>query len=372
MNVEASAPFEASFAAGQAGLTPEVAVIDQDGAVVIGPTAANIAEEIVGGNPIGIYSWNAPAAPATPGQYAIVWSPDGLWDPDTVSTPDELVVFAAGATVEPAPIPAPGGGGMPFGPATAWTTADDVAACCSVEVGSDTSVFDSAVDEASQLLFALSARQFLGLAQKIVRPPCRNGCGCGQVLSRGHVVESGWPLWGWYWHREGACWPSQVALPGYPLREITEVKIDGVAIDPAGYRLDDRRYLTRLNNLIWPRCQNLTLPDTEDGTWSVTYTYGQEPPLIGQAAARQLACELYKACNEQECALPAGTTRVVRQGVVIERLAFTAWGLQDRIWRTGLTLVDAFLNAHNPHRLMSRPAIWSPASHLQYARTVGS
>jgi hypothetical protein len=170
-----------------------------------------------------------------------------------------------------------------------------------------------------------------------------------------------------------------VLLSGYPVREITQVLIDGVAVSPATYRLDERRFLTRVRDpaapdtvLLWPSCQELDLPDTSSGTFSVAYRYGMDPPLIGTMAAAELACELYKACNNSgDCALPSGVTRVTRQGVVIERLAFSAWGLQDGIWRTGLTRVDTFLSMTNPSRLTRRPSTWSPASHMRYARPTG-
>jgi hypothetical protein len=159
--------------------------------------------------------------------------------------------------------------------------------------------------------------------------------------------------------------------------------IDGVAVDPETYRLDERRFLSRVPDplepdvhLRWPACQAMGLPDTEEGTFSVTYRYGQDPPPLGIHAAAQLGCELYKACAGETCALPTGTTRINRQGITIERLAFTSWGFISRNqrgvapgWRTGLPLVDAFLNTYNRPGLLRRPVLWAPGR--AYARTVG-
>jgi hypothetical protein len=183
----------------------------------------------------------------------------------------------------------------------------------------------------------------------------------------------GWNDFGWEGDITCGCRPlDRVLLSGYPVREITEVKIDGAVVDPLTYRLDGWRYLVRMDGLSWPSCQAMDLWDTEDGTFSVTYRYGQDPPLVGSHAAAQLGCEIYRACtNSNDCALPTGTTRVARQGVVIERLAFSAWGLQNGIWRTGLNLVDAFLNSVNRGHLIRRPTVWSPARHMQYARREG-
>lgn len=268
-------------------------------------------------------------------------------------------------------------------PCTAWVSGDDVADCCSVASTSGFE-FDAVAIQASDLLFELSGRLFPGLCSKTVRPPC-DSCWCGyQVLSRGHVVGP-WDWGGWYPdYLCGTCLincqPSMVKLSGYPVREITEVKIDGVAIAATEYRLDKMRWLVRTDDNRWPLTQDLTLADTEDGTWSVSYTYGADPPAAGIAAAAQLGCELYKACNGEQCALPKGTTRVTRQGVTIDKLAFTTWAFvhgryarsgRSPGWQTGMPLVDAFLAAYNPAGLMRRPVFWAPG-HRQYPQRLGA
>jgi hypothetical protein len=259
-------------------------------------------------------------------------------------------------------------------PCTPWITGDDVADCCSVETSSG-AIFDLVAGQASSLLFELSGRLFPGeCGPKTVRPPC-HGCACGyQVLSRGYVIGP------WFWDGGAyanlcdyclvSCAPSRVKLSGYPVREITEVKIDGDVLAADQYTLWKRRYVTRLDDGHWPYQQNLTLPDTDDGTFSITYTYGADPPEIGMQAAAQLGCELYQACTSGTCALPTGVTRITRQGVTIERLAFTTWAFRDGAWRTGLPLVDAFLGAYNASGLMRRPVFWAPGKR-QYSQEFG-
>jgi hypothetical protein len=148
------------------------------------------------------------------------------------------------------------------------------------------------------------------------------------------------------------------------VREIIEVKIDGVVLADTEYELKDWKDLIRKNGESWPNCQRIDLDDTEEGTWSVRYTYGQNPPWIGQMAARELACELYKSCTGDslglECALPSGVTRMQRQGITIERDPFTRWGRQEGIWRTGLPQVDLFLNTYNPSGVRRRPVFVTP------------
>lgn len=268
-------------------------------------------------------------------------------------------------------------------PCTPWITGDEVADCCSVEVSSG-AVFDLAAEQASDLLFELSGRLFPGeCGPKTVRPPC-DSCYCGyQVLSRGHVVgpwDYGYPYTNLCDYCLVACSPSRVKLSGYPVREITEVKIDGDVLAASEYTLWKHRYVTRLNDGRWPWGQDLTLADTEDNTFSVTYNYGADPPELGAAAAAQLACEFYKECaGIADCALPKGVTRVSRQGIVIEKLAFTNWaftpgryarGGRSVGWNTGLPLVDAFLSTYNSAGIMRRPVFWAPGRR-QYAQEFG-
>ncbi|GIV03728.1 MAG: hypothetical protein KatS3mg015_2558 [Fimbriimonadales bacterium] len=350
MFVEASAPFEAVFDSGESGLvgTVKVKVIDNDGTTVIGPTAAGISED----GTSGIYIWNAPAAPAAIGQYTIVWSRDGTFSEGSVAV-DELVVVPAGSGELP-PISPPEDGGYAFGPCSSWTTSADVAACCSVAVGSDVDVFEQAAVAASQILYELSGRRFAGLCSRTVRPRCET-CLCGsQVLSRVGIdfLCNSCLV---------SCSPSLILLADYPVREITQVKIDGAVLAPSQYKVFAKRYAMRLDNGRWPRRQNLTLPDTEEGTFSISYTYGQSPPLAGRDAAKELACEIYKAClGDEECVLPDGVSRIQRQGIVIERNAFVAWGRQEGIWRTGLPLVDLFLNTYNPSGVRRRMSFLAP------------
>lgn len=260
-------------------------------------------------------------------------------------------------------------------PCTSWITGDDVAACCNEESSSSV-VFDVVAAEASALLFQLSGRIFSGeCGPKTVRPRC-DSCYCGyQVLSRGHIVGpwdwGAWPYWSFCDSCLVACNPSRVKLSGYPVREITEILIDGDVVAPSEYTIWKNRYVTRLDNGHWPRQQNLTLPDTDDHTFAISYTYGADPPELGISAAAQLGCELYKQCNGQTCALPAGTTRIQRQGITVDKLAFTSWSWRrDRGWQTGMALVDAFLSAYNPAGIKRRPVFYSPGKH-QYAQEWG-
>lgn len=275
---------------------------------------------------------------------------------------------------------------------TPWIAGVDVAECCGIEC-ENPSQFDEVAEVASELLYQFSGRQFPGFCERTVRP-CGAGCGCPwQILSRGHIVWN-WNLldptygagYGW-WSCSGdycGCRPlSRVLLAGY-VQEVSEVLIDGQVVDPATYRVDRHRWLVRVREHAsdetwehWPGCQNMDLPETEEGTWAVTYTYGRLVPQSGKTAAAQLACELYKQCAGEECALPQGTTRVLRQGLVVEKPSFIGWAFEKggrsipRGWKTNIPAVDAFLNAFNPTGMIREPIIWSPTRELRFAQQVG-
>lgn len=285
-----------------------------------------------------------------------------------------------------------------IGPCLPWADSQDVWDCCGqpmTTIGEGSMETECPVDmtkfamAASQLLYELSGHKFSGTCERTVRP-CGTSTWCGfQVLSRGHIVGGDWGWNGAWWgngSRPCGCEPlSRIRLSGYPVRDVVQVKLDGVPLlEDDNWRLDERRWLTRVadadgNAQVWPSCQRLDLNDTEDGTFSVTYRYGQDPPIAGQMAAAQLGCELYRSCGGgggANCALPTGTTRVTRQGIVIEKLAFSRWafstqaaGNQPAGWHTGMPLVDAFLGAYAPTGPKRRPMVYSPA--LRYARSVG-
>lgn len=276
---------------------------------------------------------------------------------------------------------------LPAGPCTPWALAEDVFASAggvpdSIDVNTE-------IDAASWMLWNLSARQYSGGCEETVRP-CKTGDGCfGLAGNESNGVNLaiagadwwfGWGLGGWGWYNGGegyaACGCgglSTVKLDGYPVTGIVEVLIGGEVVDPSTYRLDDRRYLVRIGQdangrLVWPACQKLYLPPTEPGTWSVTYQYGSPVPSAGKLAAAELALQLYYArTGSDDCVLPTGVTKIVRQGITIERLQ----PMFVKGQRTGLPLVDGFLAASNPNGLRRRPAVMSPGV-PRYPRRTGT
>lgn len=288
----------------------------------------------------------------TPGTWHYLVNGDGAVQ---ASNEGEFTILESGV-LDPLPPPYP----TP-GPCTTWINGDDVADCCDGEVGSNTFEYEDVASMASYLLFELTARQFPGICERTERP-CRSGCGCWDSVGGllvGTTCDQN--------RRCGCSTESYLELPGWPIRQILEVKIDGDVVAANEYRLESNKRLLRLadpgppiTRQSWPGCQDLTLEDDQEGTFSVRYSYGVDPPPLGRRAAAQLACELWKACpgNAGECALPNKVTRIVRQGVTMEKIVPLAELL--RTGATGLQLVDTFIAAANPHGIRRRPAVWSP------------
>lgn len=366
--------FETTFAARETGLVGTVAyrIDDNEGNTVVAATTAGVTEL----GTTGIYA-ASPTAPAAPGTYSIIWSKDGSFDPTTVAA-DVLVTYDPGVSPPTIPdlAPASPDGISSGGPCSAWVTADEVAAFCGG--GSDADEYEDSAVASTQVLYTLSAHRFPGVCTRTVRP-----CGGPMCAPWDFLYMWGGTEWVDAYGRDRGCGCkplSVVPLAGYA-REIIEVRVDGTVVDPATYRLDERRRLVRLDDpatgdrLYWPSCQNLAADANEEGTFEVTYTYGVDPPAIGIMAAKELACAIYNAGPDaalaEECVLPNGVVRIVRTGITIELAAEAGFGFVDGAWKTGMPLVDIFLNAYNPTgRRKRRSMVWSPDLD-RYPRPVG-
>jgi hypothetical protein len=255
----------------------------------------------------------------------------------------------------------------PVGVCAAWATNEDVVRYAEGS-GVDTD-YEPWLVEASEILYALSGRRFANGCPRTVRPARTDACGCFQVLSRGHLVYPlSWEWLGGHWCAEngvtsGCGILQQVELPGY-VRDVASVKLSGVTVDPATYRVDRNRYLVRVTdpatgqNAGWPLCQDLSLADDQPGTFTVTYHWGRTPPLAGVRAAALLAFQLWLADNRgnDACALPAGWTSVTRQGITVSRPAAQRVPTEG----TGIVGIDSFLQTYNPTGLIQEPLVYSP------------
>lgn len=247
-----------------------------------------------------------------------------------------------------------------------WANVDDLDACCST-TADDAQKLD-ALTAASEILYALSGRQFSGSCTETVRP-CSGGSALPgfswdrwtypwiPVLTGGQWLNIG-PACGCHISADCGCGGiPEVNLGRSDVTEILAVVIDGVPLSALSYRLDPGGRLVRTDGSQWPCCQNLAVDKDSEGAWYIELAHGIDPPQSGKNAAAKLACELVKACVGADCDLPARVTNVVRQGI-----SMTLLDPQDFLTegRTGMYEIDLFIAAVNPHGLSRRATAWSP------------
>lgn len=217
----------------------------------------------------------------------------------------------------------------------------------------DPDLVKQAVDTAVGTLWALTGRRF-GVCPTEARP-----CPPGRTYGvHGHILA---PDPRWAGSASQACVTAgcdrdgSILLPG-PVHRVTGITVDGEDLALDTITVQGNR-VWRSHDLPWPP-QNLTIPSGQDGTWSIRYDRGVPPPAGAAHAVGALAAEFYAAChNPKECKLPRRTTQVQRQGVTVTMIS------PEEIYATGatgLTEVDLWIRAHNPHRLSEPAAVWSP------------
>lgn len=150
---------------------------------------------------------------------------------------------------------------------------------------------------------------------------------------------------------------SEVRLHG-PVGAVAEVKVDGEILSPSAYRADPGGRLVRVDGVEWPLCQDMNAPDTEPGTWSVSYTAGAPVDGLGAWVAGILAGEYVRACKGGNCRLPSSVVQIVRDGVT---MTLGTGAFPGNL--TGITEVDSWVARWNPTGLRSGPVVWSPDVH---------
>jgi hypothetical protein len=268
----------------------------------------------------------------------------------------------------------------------------DPASCCTGWDDYSLPVRAAARITATEILFALSGRQFTGISLASAFPgdgaaleeagytldgctitvrPCRqhSGTACDSCGWPGSRTGSSWYApWipylhdgTWYNASCGACGDTcacdgtldELVLPG-PVSSVSRVVVDGALF--TDWALYDTATLVRTDGEPWPRCQNLGANLSDAGTWAVEYVRGLPVPVGGERAAGILACELAKACTGQKCRIPANVTEVTRDGVsyTFDPTVYYQSGL------TGIPEVDLWLNAVNPGHNRRPSGIYSP------------
>lgn len=235
-----------------------------------------------------------------------------------------------------------------------------VNAACSFGIPVDpvarTSIQAYAVESASEILWRLTAGVY-GVCSITVRPCGRKCAGFSYTplidadgvwfnVACGHEDDNC-----------GCCEVAELSLPG-PVVAITQVRIDGLVVDPATYRVDNGYLLTRVGSATkWPKCQDLWANATQDNTFEIIYDKGVAVPVGGQRAVAALAAEIIKSCAGSACRLPARVQQFARQGITVDLMNDTEF---LRSGLTGLPEVDLWVSSVNPYNQRTQSSVYSP------------
>lgn len=222
---------------------------------------------------------------------------------------------------------------------------------------------NAAEDLAVQVLWSLSGRQF-GACETVVRPcppadrPLWRGAhpydqtvtpypsSFMPVFEFGRWVN--YPC-GCVGRRCRQAGPRTVHLPG-PVAEIVTVTIGDEVLDYDEYA-QEGDVLYRIGT-DWPS-QDYNRPLGENGTWSVEYLKGIPVPPGVSTFVGQLAKEFLAACSGDSCRIPRNVVATTSRGVMrqFDPSRIYAAG------KTGLTEIDLWLSAVNPHHLLAGPKV---------------
>lgn len=134
----------------------------------------------------------------------------------------------------------------------------------------------------------------------------------------------------------------EVILPGHVGR-VDVVQVDGEVLPATAYRVDEGNRLVRQDGGDWPVCQDMNLPDGQEGTFSVTYLDGNEVDGLGAYVAGLTAAEFAKACIGADCALPSNVEQLTAQGI--------SMNFDPEMFpsgQTGVAFVDNWIRTWNP------------------------
>lgn len=248
-----------------------------------------------------------------------------------------------------------------------WVVEDPL--CCDCWTTADPRMKEQAIRWATDVMNARTGRQF-GVCPITVRPCMDRQCGNGAWYAAAWSGSLWTPyIWNGVWYNcfcgdLCCCEPRcQVRLNG-PVNSIIEVKIGGVVVDPATYRVDDYQWLVREGGECWPFCVNMDNPSGGDGVWEVTYTIGRPVPQTVLDATAILACEYVKRCKgDSSCRLSSRVAAMERQGT---SFTFVAPETMLALGLTGISEVDDVIASYNPAGLKSRPMVFSGA--IKYPR----
>lgn len=139
----------------------------------------------------------------------------------------------------------------------------------------DADAIADAIDVASDIIYALSGGRVHGICTTTKRPVRRTICSAfGPTSSYSDVYGVD-------------CIPLADNLIS-----VDVVRIDGVALASSAYGLIDNHLLFRRDGQVWPSYNDLRLDDTEQGTFSITYSFGHTFDWLEIAAGIEVTLQL--------------------------------------------------------------------------------
>lgn len=203
------------------------------------------------------------------------------------------------------------------------------------------------LDQASEILWEALAFPTFGPCERTIHP-CRRGPGWAPSAQRRTAS-----LYGGC----SCCGCEAVILPG-PVSDITEILVDGVAVDPTSYELHEGSHLIRTDGS-WPAGGG----PASDERFVVTYEMGSPVPTMVRDAAIELANYLWTMrCENRSNRLSRAATSVSTPGV---SMSFSQAGRREAAaaveqFAQELPLCHAAISTYNPTGMSIRPAVWSP------------
>ena len=192
------------------------------------------------------------------------------------------------------------------------------------------------IDEATDFLYVASGGRVHGVCTRTVYP-ISNGHPCGPGMLRNS------------WYSGDSMFLDPIPLPG-PSTAVTQVKIDGVVLNASEYGIYEGNCLFRRVGS-WPTSNDITKANTEEGTFTITYSFGNAPTRITVMATVELVCQMMK--DPTTLSRLRGVTSANVQGVSVSLDA------AEDAEALGIPAVGRFLDRFAP-RGLGALGVWTP------------
>ncbi len=209
-------------------------------------------------------------------------------------------------------------------PCHPYVTLDDACVACDrldLDNPDDVALWEQMAVYASRRVFLATGSIYTECCQ-VTFHPCTQTCAapCAAAVPTAVPVDGGWiNCWPCARHNSDPCNChnfAELPLPWWPARNVTDITIGGVTLNPASYYLDPARgVIYRTDGQPWPTCNSRVDPSVE---WTVTYGFGNNLPPEGKPLLAAYVCQLVKLCRRMPCDLPVDRYREFGSGSVAQ------------------------------------------------------